>query len=49
LVRYDIDITKLREGKTVMGVADCTVSADGKQIYEAKEVKVGLFTSLDEF
>jgi len=49
LVRYDIDITKLREGKTVMGIADCTVSVDGNRIYEANAVKVGLFTSLDEF
>ena len=49
LVRYEIDITKLREGKTVMGIANCTVSVDGNQIYEAKEVKVGLFSSLDDF
>ena len=49
LVKYDIDIIKLREGKTVMGIADCKVYVDGSQIYEAKEIKVGLFTSLDDF
>ena len=49
LVKYDIDIIKLREGKTVMGIADCRVYVDGSQIYEAKVIKVGLFTSLDDF
>ena len=48
-MKYDIDIIKLREGKTVMGIADCKVYVDGSQIYEAKEIKVGLFTSLDDF
>lgn len=49
LVRYEVDIKKLRESKTVMGIADCTVFVDGEPIYEAKEVKVGLFTSLADF
>ena len=49
LVRYEIDITKLREGKTVMGIADCNVYVDDSEIYVAKDIKVGLFTSLDDF
>lgn len=46
---YDIDISRLREGRTVMGIADATVSVDGRQIYTAQDVRVGLFTSLDDF
>ena len=48
-VQYDIDITRVREGSTVLGIADAKVLADGKQIYVAESVKVGLFTSLDGF
>lgn len=49
LVKYEIDMKRIREGKTVMGIADCRVLVDGKQIYTATDVKVGLFTSLDDF
>ena len=49
LLQYDIDLTRVREGRTVMGIADCKVLVDGKQIYTAEDVKVGLFTSLDDF
>ncbi len=49
LVQYEIDLTRVREGRNVLGIADCRVLADGKQIYTAQDVKVGLFTSLDEF
>jgi 3-hydroxyacyl-[acyl-carrier protein] dehydratase / trans-2-decenoyl-[acyl-carrier protein] isomerase len=48
-VEYDIDLVRVREGKTVMGIANARVLADGKQIYVAEDVKVGLFTSLDDF
>lgn len=48
-VEYDIDITRIREGRTVLGIADARVLVDGKQIYVAEDVKVGLFTSLDDF
>ena len=33
----------------VMGVADGTVEVDGKVIYVAKDLKVGLFKSTDDF
>lgn len=48
-VEYDIDMTRIREGRTVMGIADARVLVDGKQIYVAEGVRVGLFTSLDDF
>ena len=49
LLRYEIDIKRLREGNTVLGIADCKVLVDGVQIYSAEDVKCGLFTSLDDF
>ena len=49
MVSYDIDITRVRQGKTVLGIADAKVLVDGKTIYMAEDVKVGLFTSLDDF
>ena len=49
LLQYEIDINRVREGKTVLGIADAKVIADGKQIYAAEGIKVGLFTSLDDF
>ncbi|MFN3236565.1 MAG: bifunctional 3-hydroxydecanoyl-ACP dehydratase/trans-2-decenoyl-ACP isomerase [Pseudomonadales bacterium] len=48
-VSYDIDITRVREGRTVLGIADAQVLVDDKPIYVAEDVKVGLFTSLDDF
>ena len=49
LLQYDIDLKRIREGKTVLGIADCKILADGKQIFRAEDVKAGLFTSLDDF
>jgi hypothetical protein len=39
----------VREGKTVLGIANARVLVDGKQIYVAEGIKVGLFNSLEEF
>lgn len=49
LLQYEIDLTRVREGKLVLAVADCRVLVDQKQIYTARDVKVGLFTSIDDF
>jgi len=43
LVRYDISIRRAIRSKLVMGIADGTVSVDGETIYQAKDLKVGLF------
>jgi len=43
-VVYELDIKRLIERKLVMGIADGTVSVDGKVIYTASGLKVGLFT-----
>ena len=43
LVRYEIDIRRAIRAKLVMGIADGSVFLDGKEIYQAKDLKVGLF------
>lgn len=43
LVRYVIDLKRVINRKLVLGIADGRVEADGKVIYEAKDLKVGLF------
>lgn len=42
-VTYNLNIKRLIERKLVMGIADGTVSCDGKVIYTATDLKVGLF------
>jgi 3-hydroxyacyl-[acyl-carrier protein] dehydratase/trans-2-decenoyl-[acyl-carrier protein] isomerase len=44
---YRIDFKKVIIRKLVMGVADGVIEADGKPIYEAKDLKVGLFNAAD--
>ena len=35
--------------KLVMGIADATMEVDGKEIYTATDLRVGLFTSTADF
>ena len=44
-VTYHISIKRLILRKLILGVADGVLKADGNSIYEAKDMKVGLFTS----
>jgi len=48
-VTYHIELKRVIERKLVMGIADGTVSVDGRVIYTAKDLRVGLFTSTDNF
>ena len=43
LVTYQIDLKRVIQRKLVMGLADGIVKADGEVIYEANDLKVGLF------
>ena len=49
VVRYHIDIKRVVLRKLVMGVADGRLEADGQEIYTAKDLRVGLFKSTEEF
>jgi 3-hydroxyacyl-[acyl-carrier protein] dehydratase/trans-2-decenoyl-[acyl-carrier protein] isomerase len=44
---YRIDFKRVILRKLVMGVADGVLEADGKPIYEARDLKVGLFNAAD--
>ena len=44
-VTYHISLKRLILRKLILGVADGVLKADGNSIYEAKDMKVGLFTS----
>jgi 3-hydroxyacyl-[acyl-carrier protein] dehydratase/trans-2-decenoyl-[acyl-carrier protein] isomerase len=43
LVTYTVDLKRLINRRLVLGMADGTMAADGKIIYEATDMKVGLF------
>lgn len=44
LVEYGIDIKRVMRSRLALGIADGWVKADGKVIYEASDLRVGLFT-----
>lgn len=48
-VTYRISLKRVIERKLVMGIADGSVAVDGREIYTAKDLRVGLFTSTDSF
>ena len=48
-VTYRITLKRVIERKLVMGIADGSAEVDGKEIYTAKDLRVGLFTNTDSF
>ncbi|MBU1621528.1 MAG: 3-hydroxyacyl-[acyl-carrier-protein] dehydratase FabA [Gammaproteobacteria bacterium] len=48
-VTYRIDMTRVIKRKLFMGIAEGSVSVDGREIYTAKELKVGLFQDTSSF
>jgi len=49
LVTFQIDIKRVISRRLNMAIADGTVSVDGREIYTAEDLRVGLFTSTDDF
>ncbi|MDJ0813598.1 MAG: 3-hydroxyacyl-[acyl-carrier-protein] dehydratase FabA [Woeseiaceae bacterium] len=49
LVSYQIDIKRVITRKLNMAIADATMSVDGREIYTAEDLRVGLFTSTEDF
>ena len=43
VVRYEIDIRRAMRGRLVLGIADGRMFADDQPIYEAQDLRVGLF------
>jgi 3-hydroxyacyl-[acyl-carrier protein] dehydratase/trans-2-decenoyl-[acyl-carrier protein] isomerase len=48
-VTYHIDIKRIVLRKLIMGVADGRLQVDGEDIYFAKDLRVGLFKSTEQF
>jgi 3-hydroxyacyl-[acyl-carrier protein] dehydratase/trans-2-decenoyl-[acyl-carrier protein] isomerase len=48
-VTYRIDMKRVISRKLVLGIADGIMDVDGREIYTAKELRVGLFQSTEGF
>jgi len=48
-VTYRIDLKRVIMRKLIMGIADASMEVDGNVIYTAKDLRVGLFTSTEQF
>ena len=48
-VTYHIDIRRVLAQKLVLGIADGRIEVDGREIYFAKNLRVGLFESTENF
>ena len=49
LITYRIELKRVIMRKLTMGIADAHMTVDGREIYTAKDLRVGLFTSTDGF
>jgi len=49
LVTYRVDIRRLIMRKLYMGIADAVMEVDGRPIYAAADLRVGLFVSTENF
>jgi 3-hydroxyacyl-[acyl-carrier protein] dehydratase/trans-2-decenoyl-[acyl-carrier protein] isomerase len=48
-VTYYVDLKRVIMRKLVMGIADARLELDGREIYVANDLRVGLFTRTDNF
>lgn len=48
-VTYRLNIKRTIHRKLVMGIADATLEVDGREIYTATDLKVGVFTDTSTF
>ncbi len=49
VVTYHIDMKRVIRRKLYMGIGDATLRVDGREIYVARDLRVGLFTSTEGF
>jgi len=49
LVTYNVNLRRVILRKLTMGIADASMSVDGRVIYTANDLRVGLFTSTEDF
>jgi len=48
-VTYHLHIKRMIARKLILAIADGTMSVDGREIYKAEDLRVGLFKSTDNF
>ena len=48
-ITYYVDLKRVIMRKLFMGIADARMEVDGREIYTAKDLRVGLFTSTEGF
>jgi 3-hydroxyacyl-[acyl-carrier protein] dehydratase/trans-2-decenoyl-[acyl-carrier protein] isomerase len=48
-VHYHIDMKRVISRKLVLGIADGSMDVDGREIYTARDLRVGLFQSTEGF
>ena len=48
-VEYEIDIRRVLRGRLCLVIADGRTLVDGREIYTAEGLRVGVFTSTDNF
>jgi len=49
LVTFNLQIKRLITRKLILAIADGSMAVDGREIYTAEDLRVGLFTSTDDF
>ncbi|MDE0756431.1 MAG: 3-hydroxyacyl-[acyl-carrier-protein] dehydratase FabA [Woeseiaceae bacterium] len=49
LVSFNLQFKRIITRKLTLAIADGTMSVDGREIYKAEDLRVGLFTSTDNF
>jgi 3-hydroxyacyl-[acyl-carrier protein] dehydratase/trans-2-decenoyl-[acyl-carrier protein] isomerase len=49
LVRYRVSMKRVIMRRLVMGIGDAVMEVDGREIYMANDLRVGLFTSTENF
>ena len=49
LVTFQLDFKRLITRKLILAIADGSVAVDGREIYTAEDLRVGLFSSTDDF
>jgi len=48
-VTYKIDLKRVITRRLIMGIGDASMLVDGKEIYTMKDLRVGLFSSTENF
>ncbi len=48
-ITYRIHMKRVMMRKLVLGIADAVMEVDGREIYQGKDLRVGLFTETDSF